>query len=193
MTTDTKQKCVSCEDTFEDGDGSYSNVKKGALCYGCEESDLEDASTLVLVHGGEIDRCRIGNYVIYDNDLEIPDFFKDLCGEEIDVRKWTQTDGWRGHGSTIDNFKNVKVIAQGWTTGWADETTQRKDKFNQFLNAIAEGEFSTPYPFYVLTERTSNVFSTTVDVFTTEHYESRVIAWLHEIGYPQSTLKEWLS
>jgi|APGre2960657373_1045057.scaffolds.fasta_scaffold23912_4 hypothetical protein len=193
MTTDTKQKCVSCEEVFEDGDHTYSNVKDGVLCYGCQEDDLQSASSLVLVHGGEINSCRIGNYVIYDDDLEIPDFFKDLCGDGVDVRKWTQTDGWRGHGSTIDNFKNVKVIAQGWTTGWADETTQRKAKFNGFLNEIADGSFPTPYPFYVLTEQTSNVFSQSVDVFTTEHYESRVIAWLHEIGYPQSTLKEWLS
>ena len=192
MTTETKQKCVSCEDVFEDGDHTFSNVKDGVLCYGCQEEDLQSASSLVMVHGGEINSCRIGNYVIYDDDLEIPDFFKDLCGEKIDVRKWTQTDGWRGHGSTIENFKNVKVIAQGWTSGWTEDHP-RKAKFNQFLNAIAEGEFATPYPFYVLTEQTSNVFSQTIDVFTTEHYESRVIAWLEEIGYPQATLKEWLS
>jgi len=193
MSTDTQTKCVGCEEILEEDDYTYSNVKDEPLCYGCEQSDLESASTLVLVHGGEIDKCRIGNYVIYDDDLEIPDFLKDLAGSDIDVRKWTSTDAWRGHGSTIENFKNVKVIAQGWTTGWADEYHQRKNLFNEFLNEIGDGSIGTPYPFYVLMEQTSNVFSQSVDVFTTEHYESRVIEWLQEIGYSQAKLKDWLS
>ena len=193
MTTDTKVKCVGCEDLFEDGDHTYSNVKDKPLCYGCEESDLEGASTLVMVHGGEIDKVRIGSYVIYDDDLEIPDFLKTLAPESLDVRKWTSSDGWRGHGSTIENFHNIAVIAQGWTTGWADEYHQRKNLFNQFLNEIGEGDIATPYPFYVLMEQTSNVFSQGVDVFTTKHYESRVLQWLEEIGYSQAKLKDWLS
>jgi hypothetical protein len=53
MTTDTKQKCVSCEEVFEDGDHTYSNVKDGVLCYGCQEDDLQSASSLVLVHGAK--------------------------------------------------------------------------------------------------------------------------------------------
>ena len=193
MTTETKQKCVGCEDVLQEDDHTYSNVHDKPLCYGCEQSDLESASTLVMVHGGEVERCRIGNYVIYDDDLEIPDFLKAITGDSLNIRKWTSTDAWRGHGSTIDNFENIKIIAQGWVTGWADETTQRKARFNQFLNDIADGSISTPYPFYVLLEQTSNVFSQSVDVFTTEHYESRVLSWLTEEGYPQSTLKEWLS
>ena len=192
MSTDTQTKCVGCEEILEEDDYTYSNVKDEPLCYGCEQSDLEEASTLVMVHGGEIERCRIGNYVIYDDDAEIPDFLKAITGDSLDIRKWTQTDGWRGHGSTIDNFKNIKIIAQGWTSGWTEDHP-RKAKFNGFLNEIGDGSIGTPYPFYVLTERTSNVFSQTVDVFTTEHYESRVIEWLEEIGYSQAKLKDWLS
>ena len=193
MTTETQQKCVSCESILEEDDYTYANVQDKPLCYGCEESDLQSASTLVKVHGGEIDRVRIGSYVIYDDDAEIPDFLKEIAGDSLDIRKWTNTDGWRGHGSTIENFKGIKVLASGWTTGWADEYHQRKIKFNNFLNEIAEGEYATPYPIYVLMEQTSNVFSQGVDFFTEERYESAVTQWLEEIGHPVSLLKEQLS
>lgn len=193
MTTDTKLKCVGCEEILQEDDHTYSNVHNKPLCYGCEESDLQGASTLVKVHGGEIDRVRIGSYVIYDEDAEIPGFLSKLAPATVDVRKWTNTDGWRGHGSTVDNFEGIKVLASGWTTGWADEYHQRKIKFNNFLNEIGEGEYATPFPIYVLMEQTSNVFSQGVDFFTEERYESQVIEWLEEIGYPVSSLKEWLS
>lgn len=193
MTTDTKLKCVGCEEILQEDDHTYSNVHGKPLCYGCEESDLQSASTLVKVHGGEIDRVRIGDHVIYDDDAEIPQFLIKLAPNSVDVRKWTSTDGWRGHGSTVDNFEGIKVLASGWTTGWADEYHQRKTQFNNFLNEIAEGEYATPFPIYVLMEQTSNVFSQGVDFFTEERYESQVTEWLAEIGYPVETLKEWLS
>jgi hypothetical protein len=42
MTTDTKQKCVKLRKMFL-RDGDDSNVKDGALCYGCQRRMIEKA------------------------------------------------------------------------------------------------------------------------------------------------------
>lgn len=191
--TATKEKCVSCEQDFNEDELTYSNVKNQALCYDCENEDTQSASTLVKIHGGEIDRVRIGDYTIYDDDAEIPDFLAELHTGDFKGRLYQKTDGWRGHYETVKNLDNVAVLASGWTTGWADEYHQRKIRFNNFLNEIGEGNYPTPYPFYALMELTSNVFSQTVDVFCLKKDEENVRAWLEEIGYPADTLKEWLS
>jgi hypothetical protein len=62
------------------------------------------------------------------------------------------------------------LLKAGQVDGLKDDP--RKAKFNQFLNAIAEGELNTVFRSNVSTQQTSNVFSQTIDVFTTEHYES---------------------
>lgn len=190
--SDTKIKCVECETELEE-DYTYSNVKEQELCYECESSDLEHASTLVKVHGGEHEKVRIGDYVIYDDDMEIPDFFKETYTGEFKGRNWTKTDGWRGHYETINNLDKLTVLASGWTTGWADEYHQRKAHFNNFLNEIAEGDFPTPYAIFVLMEQTSNVFSQTIDFACFTKDKEAVEQWLEEIGHPVSLLKEQLS
>lgn len=192
MITETQIKCVGCEEILDD-EYTHSNVKDDALCYGCEESDLQDASTLVRIQNGEVESVRIGDYLIYDKDMEIPNFFRKISPKSNDVRKWTKTDAWRGHGSTIENFEGIKVLASGWMTGWADEYHQRKNYLNEFLQKLNDGDFSVKYPIYVLIEQTSNVFSQSLDIFTEEIYAEPLAQWLDEIGYPVQNLKDWLS
>lgn len=190
--SDTITKCIECESQLDE-DYTYSNVKDAPLCYDCENEDLQSASTLVKVHGGEHEKVRIGDAVIYDDDAEIPDFFKETYTGDFKGRIFVKTDGWRGHYDTIKNLDKLTPLASGWTTGWADEYHQRKAHFNNFLNEIAEGEYATPYPIFVLSELTSNVFSQSVDFACFTKDVEAVTQWLEEIGHPVSLLKEQLS
>jgi len=112
---------------------------------------------------------------------------------ETKGRKYVKTDAWRGHYETVKNFKDVTVLASGWTTGWADEFHQRKALFNEFAEHLCENFYGAVAPTYFLTEPTSNVFSAGIDFFCATKDVEKVTAWLEEIGYPVEKLKEWLS
>lgn len=191
--SDNEFKCIGCGELFnqDDVDTFHSELTNEMYCYGCYESDLEHASQLVLIHG-DTNKVKFGDYFAIDDDHEVPAWFKELF-DTWDGRQYKKTDGWRGHYETLDKFKNVKKIASGWTTGWADETTRRKAVFNGWAEDLAEGMIPTPYPIYFLAEPTSNVFSMGMDVFCKEEDYDKVISWLDEIGTPQSVLQEQLS
>jgi len=191
--SDNEFKCVGCGELFnqDDVDTFHSELTNETYCYGCYESDLEHASQLILIHGDN-DKVKFGDYFAMDDNCEVPDWFKELF-DKWEGRNYKKTDGWRGHYETLDKFKNIKKIASGWTTGWADETTRRKAVFNGWAEDLAEGIIPTPYPIYFLAEPTSNIFSMGMDVFCKEKDYDNVISWLDEIGTPQSVLQEQLS
>jgi hypothetical protein len=84
-------------------------------------------------------------------------------------------------------------IASGWTTGWVDETTNRKVDFNEFGEQLIKGDIDCPFTIFILVEPTSNVFSTAVDVLVREADKDKVLNWLEEAGYGVSTLQNALS
>lgn len=191
---DDKIPCAGCGESLsiENDDVVFSSNLDGDLyCNGCYESDLENSSELILIHG-ETSKVMFGDYFAMDSFGDVPDWFEELFNA-WDGRSYKKTDGWRGHYSSFDKFKDVKRIASGWTTGWADATTQRKAKFNVWASLLIEGSIETPLPIYLLTEPTSNVFSTGVDVFCKTRDYKKTINWLDEIGTPQSLLQEQLS
>lgn len=187
-------KCPDCDVELKQDDGfAWSNLTEKSYCYDCESSDLENASTLLKVHGdAEASKVVFGDSFAMDEDGEIPDWFGTLF-DEWQGRKWEKTSQWRGHYDTVKNFKDVTVLASGWTTGWADENHQRKAKFNEFAEHLCENFYGAVAPTYFLTEPTSNVFSASIDFFCATEDVEKVTAWLEEIGYPVEKLKEWLS
>jgi hypothetical protein len=186
-------KCVGCGEVskVDDVDSYHSELTDETYCYGCYESDLEHASQLILIHG-DTNKVRFGDYFAIDDDHEIPAWFTELY-DKWDGREYVKTDGWRGHYDTEKKFKGIKTLATGWTTGWADETTQRKAHFNAWAESLAEGSIPTPYPIYFLTEPTSNVFSMSMSVLCKEKDFENVNNWLNETDAPVSLLQQQLS
>ena len=191
--SETITTCSDCETVINEDDGyAISDITEKTFCYDCEQSDLENASTLLKIHGDfEPEKVIFGNDFSRGDDGESPDWFYQLFGENKG-RVWEKTDAWRGHYETIKNFKDVTVLASGWTTGWADEFHQRKALFNEFAEHLCENFYGAVAPTYILTEPTSNVFSASIDFFCAPKDVEKVTAWLEEIGYPVEKLKEWL-
>jgi hypothetical protein len=192
--SETITKCADCETVIDENDGyAVSDLNEQTYCYDCESSDLESASTLLKVHGNhEAEKVIFGDAFSRGDDGESPDWFHELFGENVG-RVYAKTDAWRGHYETVKNFKDVTVLASGWTTGWADEFHQRKALFNEFAEHLCENFYGAVAPTYFLTEPTSNVFSASIDFFCATKDVEKVTAWLNEIGYPVEKLKEWLS
>ena len=186
-------KCAGCGEVskVDDVDIHWSELTDESYCYGCYESDFEAPSQLILIHG-DTSKVRFGEYFAQDDDAEVPSWFTELF-DKWDGREYVRTDGWRGHYDTEKKFKDIKVIATGWTTGWADETTQRKAKFNQWAESLADGSIPTPYPIYFLSEPTSNVFSASMSVFCKEKDYENVTNWLNEAESSVDLIKSQLS
>jgi hypothetical protein len=183
--------CPSCEE--ESDDYVWANLEEADLCAGCHESDLENASTIYRVRSGEAEWVRYGTHTGYNQDGDEPDeWFTNIVKNNGSPRQWIKTDGWRGH---YDSSKNLDLvsIASGWTTGWVDETTNRKVDFNEFGEQLIKGEIDCPFTIFILVEPTSNVFSTAVDLLVREADKDRVLNWLEEAGYGVSTLQNALS
>ena len=106
---------------------------------------------------------------------------------------WKSTDGWRGYFDY--DFKDGWETIDGWITGWIDDSISHKKRIMDFLQSLAEDEGTHPnFPLWVITVRTSNVFSTACDIlFRTEDkpklekYLKAVFGW--EINDLQTGLK----
>ena len=183
--------CPSCEE--ESDDYVWANLEEADICTGCYEDDLQNASTIYRVRSGEAEWVRYGSHAGYTQDGDEPDeWFTNIVKNNGSPRKWIKTDAWRGH---YDSSKNLDLvsIASGWTTGWVDETTNRKVDFNEFAEQLIKGDIDCPFTIFILVEPTSNVFSTAVDVLVREADKDRVLNWLEEAGYGVSTLQNALS
>jgi len=190
----TEIKCEDCEQVINEDDGyAYSDMTEKTYCYECEQYDFEGASTLLKVDGdAEAEKVIFGDAFSRGDEGESPSWFYQLFKDKAG-RSYKKTDAWRGHYNTVENLKDVTVLASGWTTGWSDEFTTRKADFNRFAEKLCENFYGSVAPVYFLMEPTSNVFSTGVDFFCAAKDAEKVTAWLDEIGHPVSQVKEWLS
>lgn len=190
----TEIKCADCEQVINEDDGyAWSDMTEESYCYDCEQSDLEYPSTILKVHGdAEAQKVIFGDAFAMGDDGEAPRWFYELFKDKAG-RLYKKTSEWRGHYNTVENFKDMTVLASGWTTGWADEYTTRKRRFNEFVENVCENFYGSVAPVYFLVEPTSNVFSSGVDFFCATKDVEKVTAWLDEIGHPVDTIKEWLS
>ena len=192
--SETITKCADCETVVNEDDGfAYSELTDKPYCYDCEQSDLENASTLLKIDGDpEASKVIFGDAFARGEYGDIPDWFNGLF-DEWKGRVWEKTDGWRGHYDTEKNFKDIEVLASGWTTGWADEFHTRKAYFNTFGEELCENFYGSVGEIFILTEPTSNVFSASIVVFCRKDDKEKITNWLSEIGYSAEKLQEWLS
>lgn len=171
----------------EDSDIQYSVVLNDYICYGCYESDTQYMGTFTRYREDGTDVVYVGDLVIFDQyGDDIPSWLDNLL-EDVDYRKWTSTDGWRGHFE-IPNLKGLKQIASGWSTGWADETVSRKLDFNQWLEEVHTGVIRYPFNLYVVIMPTSNIFSVGIDVYVDDNIAEEAIERIQEDVNLEKTL-----
>lgn len=183
---------VTSEDRYFE-DSQWSTVKDVQICYGCYESDQEHASTLVAVTADGFSKLLLGDHVVIDlefYDYGLPDWAARFLPDGWQGTDWVSTDGWRGYGNSIRQFKGIAKLADGWTTGWVDNTVSRKHLVNDLLGELESRELVPPAPIYVLLEHTSNIFSTAIDIFVADSDLDLVTEWLGENGYAVQQLAD---
>lgn len=176
----TEKTCKGCEQPFDPDTDFYliSPVDGEAYCEGCRESDLNSAGR-VLLFGPGYAADRDGQPIVFVGSL----FIEDRYGEEpsdglVYQHNWVSTDAWRGYAVTsIDGW--VEIL-DGWTTGnWGDAISAGKQPFNEWVEALCNGDVDPPVPVAVITDVTSNVFSTAVGVWVPEEYTDTFREWLN--------------
>lgn len=170
----TLEKCFGCnEEVDTDGDFySYSNVKDATICESCYQSDLEYASVIHIVDGDSVQKYYIGDLT------HMTEFGDDLYGTNLTIkREWVSSDAWRGHSeTTIEGWSEVLT---GWTTGgWDDFIARRKQRFNEWAQLLLTQEVIPPVPVAIVSDPTSNVFSTGISVLSPQPNEFK--EWLGE-------------
>lgn len=164
-------QCIKDIDT-ENDDYSWSATKDDYLCNECNDSDEQSLSTVTIVRDGTVKKCYIGQHVRMTEDGD------DMYGLAITVdRKWVSSGAWRGYfNTTIDGWTEVM---NGWTTGgWDDDTSNRKQTFNEWANDVCTGEISPPVPIAIVADPTSNVFSMGISLLTPE--PELLTSWMNE-------------
>ncbi len=158
-------KCCDCQEQIdvENGDWGWSPVKEDYICLTCRESDESSLSTVIIVPlNGKTIKYYIGDHT------RMTEFGDDMYGSDLTIdRVWVSSDAYRGHyNTTVSGWTEVMV---GWTTGaWGDATSNRKQSFNEWADAICTGEIIAPVPIAIVADPTSNVFSMGISVLTTE-------------------------
>ncbi len=158
-----ENKCCECNEQVDvEGDYGWSNVKEDYLCLRCRENDESSVSTVHIADAGIIKKYYIGNHV------RMTEFGDDLYGVDLKIdREWVSSDAWRGHFNTT--IKGWTEVLNGWTTGaWDDPIAQRKFAFNEWAGQILKGEIIPPVSIAIITDPTSNVFSTGIGVLTSD-------------------------
>ena len=166
-------KCDWCDEEIKEGD-FWAETKKGEiLCEGCWQTAWEDACTLAIFRP--------------DGSKEVIRFCEEFGTEEggdypYPVKRvfWVKTDAWRGYFDW-ELEPEMEVIADGWTTGYPDETTTRKVDLNEILEKLDKGLIIPPVPIYWLFGRTSNVFSTSIKVAVAKGDVEAIDKWLREV------------
>lgn len=182
--TDTLIKCDNCSDQIDtDNDMFYgSEINGNTYCEGCHHEDMNGASVIMLT-GPNWDRTSEGPYRIFVGSWFIEDLWGEPHGDhqfsDLKItRTYKATNAWRGYSETvIDGW--TEVLA-GWTTGgWGDPTADRKQVFNEWAENLFTGEIVPPCNIAVITDPTSNVFSTAIGVFVPDAEVDTFTAWVN--------------
>lgn len=178
-------ECQACKNEHDDELLHWSTVLGQEICEDCWSSDLDESSTIRIVStNGDVDTIHVGDFNVtteYGDDAELPA-----------KREWVSSDGWRGYNSTtIEGWVSVLT---GWTTGgWDDAVALRKGLFNQFVDDLMQGNIYTPCLVAVITDSTSNLFSTAITIQVKAGDEETFTEWLNSSEYSHNDLTHSLS
>ena len=188
-----KIKCDGCGEKYDAGEfentSQYANILDGQICEGCVESEHERPSTLIRWNG-EKEVVHWGGLMAWTEDGDEPEkWFWDLLGEN--KREWKSTDAWRGYYET--KFDGLVSLADGWVTGFPDESVKHKIKAGNLFELLNGEREPLPGELFWLFESTSNLFSTASEILVTKDNKKAVVGWLEKHGYTIEDLQEAFS
>jgi hypothetical protein len=183
-------ECEGCKEKIKIEDfeetSRYANILEGEICEQCEEADLERPSTLIKWNG-EKEVIHWGEFMAWDDDGDEPErWFWDILGKNR--REWKSTDAWRGYYET--KLDGLVKLADGWVTGWPDETVAHKQKAGDLFELLNSEREPLPGELFWLFESTSNLFSTASEILVRESDKEVIVEWLEKHGYTLEDLEE---
>lgn len=166
--------CTSCEEEIEEDDNTttYTTLKGEEVCEGCHESAWQYPSTCIHFspdgeeHEAEHFTADFGNL---EGEMPTP----------VASQEWKQSDGWRGY-TTWTLKPGYVVLADGWTTGYPDDSVPRKQKIADLFEEFSAGNITPPVDLWWLFGITSNVFSQVTDIVCRERDVVALEEWLKE-------------
>jgi hypothetical protein len=187
-----KIKCTGCGEEYKVKEflenARYANIINNYICKSCQELDNERASTLVRWNG-EKKVVHWGDFTAWDEEGEDPEkWFWDLLGNN--KRKWVSTGGWSGYYET--KLNGLVKLADGWVTGYPDETIEYKKKAVDLFDLLNSKHDPLQGELYWLFESTSNIFSIACEILVKKEDKNKITRWLKRHGFTIEDLKEAL-
>lgn len=183
--------CAGCKDPVDyENDPTYDSRDGEAFCVGCFESEMSHPSVVTAIggeHHGETVRFTEHFTFGVDGDDEEPEWFTGLFVDSKPTRIWHQTDAWRGYFDTSKAMTATSIV-DGWVTGDYDDVPWKRDT-HRFAAALTEHGHDAPVSLYVLTEPTSNVFSTAADILVAEADKAQAVEWIGSLGFTLDALE----
>lgn len=180
QTDDLLATCAECKEEFStEEQGQYSSQDEEWVCDSCFESDTQYASLVqIFPAGGGADQETLAIHVS-DRFQLCDDGFDHFGSEPTITRTWVSTDAWRGHNET--SLAGWSEVLGGWTTGgWDDPLVRRKQLFNGWVTELCEGSLETPCDVALITDMTSNLFSTAITIAVKDEDVETFKNWLGE-------------
>ena len=175
--------CDGCETKIDREYDWYDfGIDDKVYCDACHSDDINSASTVMFFEPDEEPvKVLVGSAFIVDAE-----YYETWNGTKIGSQ-WVSTDGWRGYNNT--SIEGYVEILTGWTTGWADEYTSRKNHLNEWIEKVLP---TCPIPVALTIERTSNVFSLGIAISVPEGREEEFTKkWLSKEEF--QAVHDWLS
>lgn len=198
--------CVACDLAFIENDqgqgfdeygtagyldGNWSEKANGWVHDECADDPHSNFSIARYDQEGLAYIVQIGEYGDYcqkctDNDCE---HIKEASGV-VAGRKLRRMDAWRAWDEPVI-AKGMIVLADGWVTGYPDDTIGHKNLTYELQENIKEG---VSVPVYWVFYPTSNLFSTGSQLVIAKGHKQQFAAWLkNRLGARLDALQEAFS
>jgi hypothetical protein len=171
--------CSSCNAAIDpDMDEVFYTRDEDIMCYSCYESDGSYCSCVTTVSPDDVSRDYFTENFNHNCEACMDDEYPVPVARE----KWVSTDGWRGY-TVFEYLQGYVVLADGWVTGWPDTWMKDKMDLSVWAEKMVKGTLVPPVNVYFVTGRTSNVFSTVMDIVVHQDNKDELEKWMKSIGF----------
>jgi hypothetical protein len=172
-------KCAHCSDDINTEDDIFygSETNGNTYCETCHHADMNEGSVVMLT-GPDYERTPEGPYRIIVGDWFVEDLWGESTSDLLVNRVYKSTDAWRGYYET--SIYDWTEVLSGWTTGGGgDPIADRKQAFNEWAESLFDGKNVPPVNIALITDPTSNVFSTAIGVFVPDEQVETFEQWIN--------------
>ena len=184
-----KTTCPECKEKYniEEDEAPYLTLDGKTICNSCYEADQENPSMLFkFTPNDDPEKFYISQlFGGFTEDYEHMDEYPEPVKKEV----WKKTDGWRGY-TDWELLPDFIEFADGWITGYPDETTARKKELSDYYEDLLSGKLKPPTTIYWIFGSTSNVFSTASTIIIKKSDKKILIKWLEDINGGLDHFKE---